>query len=39
MVFVKAYGQLENRTNEGSMFVLCVVWQPVIHLPTQSLAC
>lgn len=35
---VKAYGQLENRDSEGSGLVFCVVWQPIIHMPPQSLA-
>lgn len=37
-LFVKAYGRLGNCTSRGSGFVHCVVWQPVIHMPSQSLA-
>lgn len=37
-LFVKAYGQLENSISENSVFVFCVVWQPIIHLLPQSLA-
>ena len=37
-LFVKAYGQLEHWNGEGGGFVLCVVWQPIIHMPPRSLA-
>lgn len=35
---VRAYGQLEGSSGEGSVFVLCVPWQPLTHLPPRSLA-
>lgn len=36
--FVKAYGQLENSNSQCSVFVFCLLWQLIIHLPPQSLA-